>query len=165
MDIFFALTSLSGLIALGILTVYDFKHMILPNLWVVIFAIIGIVHHTLQNWSMITPLDAFLGLLVGGGFLLLIRAFANWRYKKNTLGLGDVKLMMAGGIWLGFPHILLAISIGAFFSVFLALIYIGIFKKLIQKQDVSLRGTKLPAGPGFIIGIIVIFIWFHQGIF
>lgn len=161
MELAFIITGSLGLFILGILVLLDFKHMVLPNVFVGLFAITGIAHHILQHWQFISPLSSFLGFLVGGGFLLLIRAFANWRYKKNTLGMGDVKLMMAGGIWLGFPHILIALSIGAFASVIIGILYI-MYQNIIKHKGLSLKGTKLPAGPGFIVGIVATFVWFHQ---
>jgi leader peptidase (prepilin peptidase)/N-methyltransferase len=52
-----------------------------------------------------SPLSAFLGVLVGGGFLLLLA----WLYERFTgvegMGGGDVKLLAMMGAFLGWPSI------------------------------------------------------------
>lgn len=156
MDPLTSLILIASFITVLILTFFDFKKMILPNIWVLTLACLGLLFHFSIHWSLFSPLESFFGFIVGGGFLLVIRIFANWRYKKNTLGMGDIKLMMAGGIWVGAPSILIAISIGAFSSVILGGLVL-ILKKW-QNKDFSLRQARLPAGPGFILGLIITFL-------
>lgn len=156
----FYITSIIGLILCAWLTIVDFKTYLLPNIWVGSLALTGVAHHILTAFTFTRPLDMVLGLFIGGGLLLVVRYFANRKYQQETMGLGDVKLMMAGGLWLGVPNILIALSLGAFAG---ALIGYGmyIFKRHVQKQEIELMSTHIPAGPGFITGLVFTFLWFH----
>lgn len=91
---------------------------------------------------------------MGGGLLLAIRTIANGYYKTDTLGLGDVKLMAAAGLWLGVEHVLIALIIGAGAGVIHGGIY-WVYLNFIKHKKTSFHRLKLPAGPGLIIGIVV----------
>ncbi len=138
-----------ALVFLGMLFVVDLKTKLLPNKYVAGFFISGVIFHTVNKFQFIAPLDMALGVIAGGGLLLTIRYVANRIYKIDTLGLGDVKLMGAAGVWLGMDYIFLALSIGAFAGLIHGLIY-GHYKK------VKLSKLSIPAGPGFIFGIIIV---------
>ncbi len=62
-------------------------------------------------------------MFVGGGIFLLIAGIARVLYKKEGMGLGDVKLMGALGLFFGVYNIIqifiLAFAIGAVISVIL----------------------------------------------
>ena len=147
---------------LGILTLIDLKLRLLPNKQVAGFLTTGIVFHTVTNFHFIAPHDMLIGLLAGASLLLLVRYVANKKYKQDTLGLGDVKLIGAAGVWLGLDHIFLAISIGAFAGLVHGLVYAYYLHKKTGKA-VSLSTFSIPAGPGFIVGIIVTgLIKFHE---
>ncbi len=98
---------------LAALAVYDLKYYILPDKMNAALALAFSAFHIATHWSFITPLIALEGALAGGGLLLILRMIANRFYDDDALGLGDVKLMAAAGIGLGFPDILLALSAGA----------------------------------------------------
>lgn len=146
------ITLLSGLLTLVILTIIDFKVRLLPNIYVAIFAICGICFHAVTGFLILSPFYMAIGCFLGGGFLYAVRAFGNWYYKQETLGLGDVKLMAAAGLWLGPEYIITAITIGATLSVIQACIYAMI-------QQLPLRRLEVPFGPGLIGGIIVMMGW------
>ena len=80
----------------------------------------------------------------------------------ETLGFGDVKLMAVGGFMLGPEGILWATSCGAFLGVVYAIIT-AIYKKIVMGQAVSFNRMALPAGPGFIAGLLIIAYWFLGG--
>lgn len=138
------------------LAIIDFKTFLLPNKYVGVFFILGIIFHGFAtDFHFVRPLDALAGCIAGGGLLLLVRYFANKHYKRDTLGLGDVKLMGAAGIWLGLSDIFLAISLGAFFGLLHGIIY-KVYMQRKSGEKVSLKGMIIPAGPGFIMGILVV---------
>lgn len=157
MTIFFPFVCiLSALYLLVKLAWIDFKTYLLPNKYVVPFFIIGVVFHGFAtHFEYVRPSEAIAGCIAGAGLLLAVRFTANRYYKKDTLGLGDVKLIGAAGLWLGLSDIFLAISLGAFFGLLHGVLY----KFHAQKKTgdtVPLQGMVIPAGPGFISGIIVI---------
>lgn len=143
-----------ALILLIFLAAIDLKTRLLPNRMVFPFALTGLAFHIATNFIHCTPTQIILGGLIGGGFLLAIRAVANRIYKQDTLGLGDVKLMLAAGIWLGTSAILPAISIGALLGLVHGLIII-LHAKIKHGISPPLSRLSIPAGPGFIGGIII----------
>ncbi len=143
-----------SLFLLGILTVIDMKVRLLPNIYVLAFFICGLAFHFLLNFLFLTPLSALIGMIAGGGLLLSVRFAANKYYGQDTLGLGDVKLMGAAGVWLGLEGIFLAITIGAF-----AGLAHGIIHKMMFERETALAHLSIPAGPGFIVGILSVAIY------
>lgn len=149
---------------LGMLFIIDLKKWILPNKYVFALAVLGIIFHFLTDFTIMKESDLILGALTGGGFLFTIRMVANGIYKQESLGLGDVKLMAAGGLWLGMHGILLAITVGAIFGLIHG-IAIYAHKRFFKKEKISFNRMSLPAGPGFIIGLLIsAFIYLGSGI-
>lgn len=141
----------------------DLKLWILPNELVAFFALTALVFHCAMDgyyggwWFMI------IGAVIGGGSLWCIRLVANKIYGMDTLGFGDIKLMAAGGLWLGPEGILMAMSAGALCGVFHA-IMIVLAKRYETGQWVSMNRMALPAGPGFITGLVMVGIWVYRGV-
>lgn len=151
---------LSYVIIFGLLAALswrDIKEYILPNEMNAALAVTFGAFHIATNWQLVHPASALLGAFCGGGLLLVIRFFANRFYKQDSLGLGDVKLMAAAGIGLGFPNIFLALSAGAFAGLFHgAAMAIMEEKRTGQKQD--LGDVSVPAGLGLCVGIAIVFV-------
>lgn len=148
-------------ITLGLLTITDAKTQILPNKYIGIFFMLGIVFHFTNQFNFIPISDCFNGVMAGAGLLFFVRIITNNIYKQDTLGLGDVKLMGAAGVWLGMDHILLAISLGAFAGLIHGLIY-GFITSHKTGEKVNFSTLSIPAGPGFIFGIVTVGVFkFH----
>lgn len=143
---------LSAFTCLIILIVIDFRERLLPNKYVFPFAALGLFFHALTQFSLLSIEMVFFGGLFGYGLLWVIRAVGSWYYKQEALGLGDVKLMGAAGLWLGAEYLMLAMVIGASLSIVHGVIY-----AVAKKQ--SLRRLQIPAGPGLIGGILVMICW------
>lgn len=99
----------------------DLRSLRLPDRWTLAAAIGGLtataVEAKLTGRAPLAAIGwALLAALVCGGVLLLLReAFFRLR-KSDGLGLGDVKLAAAGGLWLGwdlFPIAVLVAALGA----------------------------------------------------
>ena len=133
----------------------DIKLWILPNELVFFYALLALPFHYAIDWYYGGWLLFVVGAIMGGTTLLIIREAANRFYGVETLGLGDIKLMAAAGLWLGPQAILLALSVGAFCGVFHA-----IWLSYSKKQ--SLKRMMLPAGPGFIAGIVFVSLWTYR---
>jgi prepilin signal peptidase PulO-like enzyme (type II secretory pathway) len=145
-----SIVSLSiGYVALTKLAIIDLRTRLLPNPWVATFGLCGILFHFGQDFTYLTPLDLTLGCSIALGVLLTIRALGNAYYKKDTLGLGDVKLIAAGGLWLGINYIMLALSAGAFLCILH-----GIIVSVATKQPLS--KLYIPAGPGLCAGLGIV---------
>ena len=137
---------LAGLVLssiLIVLTLIDYDHQILPDSITIGGLIIGLILSIFR--PDITVINAILGLLVAGGFLLII-AYAS----KGGLGGGDIKLMAMVGTFLG--------PLSAFAAIFIGAL-LGLLASLpgILSGELS-RKSKLPFGP-FLAGASLIF-WF-----
>lgn len=152
LSIFFYGVSFVILIALSI---YDLKYYILPNMLNLFLGASYLFFHIFLNWEFISPLSSVLGAAAGGGLLMLIRWVADRFYKKDSLGLGDVKLMTAAGIGLGFPNIMLAMSVGAA----VGLLH-GFLMWCLQTRESRKRFDEInvPAGLGLAVGIGIVFL-------
>jgi len=156
------------LIAAGVLlitlSIIDFKTYLLPNIYVFPFAVLGIIFHYFTNFEILTLSEILTGGFVGYGILFTIRFLGNKYYGQDSLGLGDVKLLGASGLWLGLEGVLIAMTVGAFLGLVHGIIYATSIS-IKNKSKLSLARLKIPAGPGFIGGILIAFFWlFHSDI-
>ena len=112
------------------------------------FTFLSVILNT--NIGINTFIDNFLGMLVGGGIFLLITLIGGVVAGKEAMGFGDVKLMGALGLFLGWINIII-VSVLAF--LFAAIISIGIL--IFKKKKFN---EYIPFGP-FIVAstLIVIF--------
>jgi leader peptidase (prepilin peptidase)/N-methyltransferase len=147
---------LIAVILLVVLAIIDFKTFLLPNIYVFPFALLGVCFHFLTDFYYLSPQGMIIGGVAGYALLWTIRFFGNKYYNQDSLGLGDVKLLGAAGLWLGFDGVLFAMTLGAFAGLIHGFLY-----ALIKK--VSLKRLQIPAGPGFVIGILGVGAWMYQG--
>lgn len=156
-EIIALLAILAALAALLVLSAIDLKEGLLPNEYVMALAVAGGVFHLATGFHYLTIEDMALGAFIGAAFLYVVRAVANKIYKQDSLGLGDVKLMGAAGLWLGPYYVLLAITTGAFAGLLHGL-------GIAFKNKLPVKRLSLPAGPGFAVGIVAAGIMQLQGI-
>ena len=132
--------------------VIDYKLQIIPNRLNLTMFEIGLVFIFLYGISNVAiAINMILGMLVGGGIFLAITLLGGLVYGKEAMGLGDVKLMGALGLYFGLVNIiiiaLLSFLIGAVLSIFLLI-------TKIKKTD-----EYIPFGPFIVLGtFITIFI-------
>jgi len=144
-----------------LLVVADFKTYLLPNIYVFPFAILGIVFHFSTDFDMLSLSEVLIGGAFGYGILYAIRFAGNKYYGQDSLGLGDVKLLGAAGLWLGLEGVLIAMTAGAFFGLIHGLLFATLIS-VKNNAKFSITQLKIPAGPGFIAGIILSFIWLYH---
>ena len=154
------LTTTIGLLVL--LAVIDFRTFLLPNIYVAPFAILGVVFHISTDFYYLSLAQMIIGGVAGYGLLYIIRAAGNKYYGQDSLGLGDVKLLGASGLWLGLDGVLFAMTLGAMAGLIHGLIF-AIYKKFKTKEPFSFARLTIPAGPGFVIGILLVGAWMYQG--
>jgi len=152
---------LCALAAVGVLvalTIIDFRHWILPNWLNATLAALGLGFHFSAGFELLQPWQIMLGALIGGGMLYIVRFGGNKYYKQETLGLGDVKLLAAAGVWLGPEMIIFAITFGAFAGLLHGILYAAL-KAAREKSRMNLKRLMIPAGPGFCCGILSVGAW------
>ena len=107
--------------------IVDYKIHIIPNRLNFTMFEVGIIFafiFGIQNLNLAK--DMFLGMIAGGGIFLLITLIGGLIAGKEAMGLGDVKLMGALGLFFGWYKILiisvLAFLIGAIISIIVLIV-------------------------------------------
>ena len=128
--------------------VIDYKKQIIPNRLNLTMFEIGLIIAFLYGMSNVAiTVDMLLGMLAGGGIFLLITLLGGLVYGKEAMGLGDVKLMGALGLYFGLTNIII-ISLVSFLVC--AIISIFLLTTKIKKTD-----EYIPFGPFIVIGAFV----------
>jgi leader peptidase (prepilin peptidase)/N-methyltransferase len=127
----------------------DYKHMIIPNGFVIAGLIIGIIKLAVSIFT-----DAFgswtlyaIGFAAGALPLLLVMLFCALILKKEAVGGGDIKLMAFAGLILGWQLVIPAYLIGIITGAVAGLVLMAAGKKQ--------RGDEIPFGPFLCFGILV----------
>jgi leader peptidase (prepilin peptidase)/N-methyltransferase len=134
--------------ALVVLTVIDLEHKLLPNRIVyptVVVGWVGLLAAALVDSDVSRLRSAGIGMVLFGGFLFVV-AFV---YPAG-MGLGDVKLALALGAFLGYAGGAGLVPVGMFLSFVLGGV-IGLLAMAITKQG---RKMKIPFGPFLAAGTI-----------
>jgi len=139
--------------ALITITYIDIDFQIIPD----IISLPGIPLFFLASFLVpqVTPLDAFLGLLLGGGTLYLIAWGYHLLAKKEGMGGGDIKLLAMIGSLIGWKGVLFTI----FFSSAVGTLS-GVILMMQQKKGMKLA---IPYGPFLSLGAIA-YIFFGAAI-
>ena len=123
------------------MAVIDFEHYILPDTLNALFAAVGLGFACFQGRGLLSVLAA----LICAAVFLLIRQVGTWIYKKEAMGLGDIKLALGMGAWVGLD-ILVFVMYDSFIVALLiaGILYVaGGFKKI----------SMLPFGPAMLVSI------------
>jgi prepilin signal peptidase PulO-like enzyme (type II secretory pathway) len=158
-DFWFVLTLLTSFVALSFLVliaVYDLKHKIIPDEWVVGVGVTGLVMPFVSDkgfgYVVFNLGNKVIAAIVLGGFFYLI-----WHFTKGkAMGFGDVKLATAMGLLAGLVNgvagIVFAFWIGA--VVGLSLIALSRSKKLASSKLVTMK-SEIPFAPFIVAGVIL----------
>ncbi len=131
-------------------SIIDFRHMILPDAATLAVAALGGLRLVLTGEGNV--LDAGLGVVLGGGLLLCTRAaFRHWR-QRDSLGLGDVKLLAAGGIWVGAAGIGPVVLIATFAAL------LAFMLRAFRLGRAALR-DPMPFGPFLAFGLVAVVVF------
>jgi len=121
----FELVFVSALIAVAFI---DLEHTFIPDeitLPATLFGVWGTF--TLATWlPHYEPLSSLFGACLGWGLIVSIRSLAYLYYQREAMGLGDAKLLMMIGAFLGarsLPLILLGASVQGVIAALIALTY------------------------------------------
>lgn len=154
-DILSLLCILAAIGLLIALSAIDLKHWILPDELNFALGVCGILFHYSSGYLFMDITDMLIGGVTGAGILYVIRYFANRYYERDTLGLGDVKLLGAAGLWLGLDGVLQAVTLGALVGLVHGVAYAA-YLHFKHKAPFSLSNLSIPAGPGFAVGIFAV---------
>lgn len=129
----------------------DFKEQIIPNRLVLTIFEIGLLFTFFEGIfsqsGMTLALNRIEGMIAGGAIFLFITLLGGLISGKEAMGMGDVKLMGALGLFFGFRSII-NISIISFFIGAIAIIILLILKK--KKPN-----EYIPFGPFIVISALI----------
>jgi leader peptidase (prepilin peptidase) / N-methyltransferase len=134
----------------GIIIVFidrDFK--IIPDSFILVLLGVGLGNFVFKAFSeeLFDPGFYLFGLVIGFLILFIIRIFGELVYKREALGLGDVKLLAVGGFYLGWPNVFLTLLISSVVASVIELTLIAMKKR--SRED------QIPFGPYLMIGLTV----------
>ena len=159
-DIWSVLIALAVMAVLVSIAVYDFKHKIIPDGLVIAFgllAIFKIIADLFLTSSFSTEIKTHLIWYLLAGPILALPFFFIWLFSRGQwMGLGDPKLILGIGWFLGpifgLSAVILAFWMGALYG--LVLIVLSKFSWHGLKIDGK---TEVPFAPFLILGFLLVF--------
>ncbi len=142
-------------LALG--TFVDLEHMIIPDRVSLGGIVMGLVLSTAIPSLHAQPdayggfLSAFLGAAIGVGILWLVAILGKLIFRKDAMGMGDVKLMGAIGAFLGWPSVLFTLMVSSFLGA-----AVGITLVMTGKKDMQ---SRIPYGPYIALAALIWMLW------
>ncbi|MDX2264101.1 MAG: A24 family peptidase [Hyphomicrobiales bacterium] len=126
------------------LSLFDLRAYILPNaLTLTLFGFGATVRHLADPASLA---EALASAAAGGAALLAFRSLYQWWRGRAGLGLGDVKLFAAAGVWTSWQGLAPMLLIACLSALIYGLI-------LWRRRGGDLRAQKLPFGPFLCLGL------------
>ena len=145
--------------SLIVMSFIDFEHKIIPDILdcpgIVIGFAVSMLHPAMhvrpQPWDstfespvVIAAADSLSGIILGGGFLVVLAIVGRAVFKKEAMGGGDIKLLAMIGAFLGWQMAALTVFISALIGS-----VVGIIAKL------RMKGSYIPYGPYLALGAII----------
>lgn len=145
-----------------VVLVIDFKMQLIPDTTQAVIFALGIITTCIDytNW-----LCHIIGMGLGLGIFVLIAIFSKIVFRKEGMGMGDIKLMAGLGLLFGIDHIpvsltdffssanvILTITLLAFFVAAIVAVYLIITKKTEKSQYMAF-------GPYIVIATIFIILF------
>ncbi|MFH1540489.1 MAG: prepilin peptidase [Elusimicrobiota bacterium] len=134
--------------SLIVISFTDLHLKIIPDNIIILLLVFGLSSSFFNPVVNFNFLNSIKGALFGGVLLFLIAFVGCKIYKKDVLGGGDIKLLAAGGSFLGLQNIFFAFFVACFIGGI-----IGLFLILIKNKK---KSDFMPFGPFISIGILII---------
>lgn len=137
-----------------IISVYDFRHKVIPDKMVYLFAFVSLLS-IFVNQTPFGPILVWPSLshIISGPVLALPFALI-WLFSHGRLmGLGDAKLILGIGWMLGLSQGLASLAISFLIGAIISLIVMALSPKKVNMQ------TQIPFAPFLILGAVIVFIF------
>ncbi|HEY0907940.1 MAG TPA: prepilin peptidase [Candidatus Paceibacterota bacterium] len=138
-----------------VICVYDMRHKIIPDLFSYSAAGVALAAVALEYFVVggIDPLR-----LIAGPALFLFFFFF-WAVSRGTwMGLGDAKLALSIGLFLGLSQGITAVLMSFWIGAGLSLLVMLIQRITSRKGGLRMK-SEVPFGPYMLIGFLIAFIW------
>ena len=129
----------------------DVRTQRIPDCITLSVAVVGLSQTVLTGGDQQAMLNSFLGMLLFGGTFMIVRAAYFFARNVEGLGMGDVKLAAAAGIWVE-PFQLPAFLILS--SAVTLIVSIGV-SCANHGQIVPRPGMRIPFGPGLALALFL----------
>lgn len=127
-----------------IIIISDYQTMIIPDSVLIVFSafiiILKFFIFGIENIG-ISLVHAILSFI----FMLLLKLFGDFLFKKESMGGGDIKLLAVFGLMFGFPMSVVSVFMAAFIGLPISLI-------LLKKN----KSHEIPFGPFLAVSAIII---------
>ena len=152
-------TPVYGLMVSGLIlgTFVDFEHMIIPDRvsigGIVVGLVCSVLFPSLQGETRILPslVNSVIGLVAGSGSLWLVGILGKWAFKKDAMGLGDVKLLGGMGALLGWEAVLFIVMVSSLMGS-----VIGGYLIIAGKKEWQ---SRIPYGPYLALSAVIWILW------
>ncbi len=166
-----------------IITVVDIRFLIIPDTLSINGCYLGLLYSLgcyfwviqfgfAQPEVYITLWDSIMGFLIGGGFLWILGWLAWIILKKEGMGGGDVKLLAAGGAWMGWKPVLGTVIIASVLGSIGGISGI-LYNRIFFNQKYKPLTHMIPFGPYLCFGFLFVFYagmeplyilmgWYHE---
>ena len=138
----------------------DLQHKIIPDV-ISLPGILGGVVFSFFPSAGISPLEALIGVVGGGGFLFLVGTAFEKVTGREGMGGGDVKLLAMIGAWMGWKALPFIVLISSFTGA-----VIGGLSLVVSRQGMR---SRIPFGPFLALGALLflffgdeIALWFYR---
>jgi len=134
-------------------TFIDFEHYIIPNEITLGGIVVGVAlsaaYPPLMGVDSMTAslLRSLLGMLVGGLTLLAVAFIGELIFRKEAMGMGDVKFLAAIGAFFGWQSTLFTIFVSSLLGGVIGLVLVLVSKKGWQ--------SRIPYGPYIALGALL----------
>ncbi len=160
-------------VLLIVLSVYDWRHKIIPNFFPYVLIVLGILALIFsQNGYHVYPL-VFQNIVlehIFSAFLIPMPFFLLWLFSRGRwFGLGDVKLMIAIGLFMGVAQGIEVVIIAFWLAMLYVLIHLsynGIWRALqkqglVRKTQKRILSREIPFGPFLSLSFFMSLIGIH----
>jgi len=138
--------------ALIVVTFIDLEHGIIPD----VITLPGIPLSLLLSVSVmkLSFLDAFLGMVLGGGIFYLIAVGYEFFAKREGMGGGDIKLLAMLGAFLGWQSLIFILLVSSLLGS-----VVGIGVMILKKADMK---YAVPFGPFLAVAAVAYIFWGYE---
>ena len=133
--------------ALIVISMIDYKYMIIPNIITYSGIIIGFISAII--FDHLSIFDSILGIFIPALILLAVALIF-----KGGMGMGDVKLVAMLGAFLGYKYSLLSIFIGSLVGSIIGITLMAL--GIIERKD------RIPFGPFICLGAVIMIFFGEQ---
>lgn len=136
------------------LSIYDIKHMIIPDGILVALGIVVVAWNIIPNFEIDRILVSLYPLITGP--LVALPFFALWFVSQGRwMGLGDIKLAVVMGWMLGLLGGFSALVFGVWAGALISLLIVGITRLVSHRAGLTMK-SEIPFGPFLAAGALFV---------